>query len=515
MENRSCGTDAPRAALGTRRLHARVVLAFVLSTSIFISCGGDQPARSTEPAPSHAAPSLSQQGLRLQILLAQLHHDSGSKRREAATDLGSLGDPAAVPALKDALDDEDSSVRSEAASALGFIGEPAAVGALSDALDDVDPSVRWSAAQALGFIADPAAVPALSEALNDADSFVRSVAVEALVAIGDSGAVEPLLALVAVKPTATVAVGERDPFLEAVRALGTLGDARAVARLLELAAGPADVDSLTVLLVTQAADDALDAIGPAAIPALTGAVGSPDAKIALAATTALGRRGPAAIPGLAKSVRSPHADAALAAVTALGRLGAPALDPLLAALGDKRSAIRVAAASALGGFGKPALKPLFAALKHKDAALRVAAATSLGQIGDRAATSPLIAALADAKVAQEHGGDRGLFHEASAALASIHRGDATALVKYLKVQKTVGVYYALIRIGQADTRSALVTALRKFGDVSMAEEYLNSGEPTLEKTARDWAKAHGYTVGPSWYPPCIGPRCSGPAWGGG
>ena len=525
IETRFRGADAARMARGTRHPWSLALLALVLSTSLLASCGSDRPGRSTDAAASRATPGLSQHDLQLQILLAQLHHDSSSKRREAAAELGSLGDPAAVAALSDTLDDPDSSVRLAAAFALQRLG-------------------------------DPAAVPALIDALDDGDPWVRLTAVEALAEIGDPRAAARLLAFIAIEPpevTDENGLLQLHAFVAAVRALGTLGGADVVGRLLELASSgstwtqqPHYCVNEVCDAITDTATAAVVAIGPAAIPALATAIGSPDSEIVLAAVAVLERLGPPAVSTLAKAVGSSNSEVALAAVATLGRLGTPALDPLIAALGDKRSAVRVAAAEALGGFGRPAVKPLsaalkhqdaalrlaaakslgkigdpaaisplIAALKHKDLALRVAAATSLGQIGDPEATSSLIAALAAAKVSNEHGGDRGLFHEASRALAQIHRGDPTALVKYLKAQKTVGVYLALIRIGQADTRTVLLTALRQFGDVSMAEEYLNCGEATLEKAARDWAKAHGYTVGPSLYRPCIGPQCSGPAWGGG
>lgn len=431
-----------------------VLVALVLAVSVTAGCGDVGPSHSVDVAPSPAAPGdvtsndATPRGLTTDELLAQLQdaHASTYDRIDAANALGKLG----------------------------------------DALGD-----------------HPAVIPALIGALDDADFWVRSSAADALGKLGDPRAVEPLLAAVAVDPAGAMEAasdtGELSAFLHALSALGALGDARAATRLLALASGDAESP------VTDSAAAAFDLLGPAVIPALTKAVSSTDSKTALAAITRLGGLGPEAIPALAKAVRNANSKTALAAIAALGGLGEPAVDALVAALGDKRSAIRVAAAEALSGFGGPAVKPLVEALKNKDRALRVAAAESLGQIGDRAATSPLILALADTKV----------FDAASTALAKIWRDNGTPLVKYLKAKKTVGVYLALIRIGQADTRSALTSALRAFGSVSMAEDYLNCGEATLEKAARDWAAAHGYTVGPSLYAPCIGLQCSGAAWGGG
>ena len=82
----------------------------------------------------------------------------------------------------------------------------------------------------------------------------------------------------------------------------------------------------------------------------------------------------------------------------------------------------------------------------------------------------------------------------SNALVTINRADATPLLKYLKASHTVDVYGPLIRIGQAGTEKDLVAAFKKFAYKEMAQCFLNSGNPTLERPANDWVKAHGYTI---------------------
>ena len=67
-----------------------------------------------------------------------------------ASALGSIGDPAAVPALKRAASDGDSEVRRHAAEALSEIGGPEAIQALMGMLKDQDPEIRRIAAEALG-----------------------------------------------------------------------------------------------------------------------------------------------------------------------------------------------------------------------------------------------------------------------------------------------------------------------------------------------------------------------------
>jgi HEAT repeat protein len=100
-------------------------------------------------------------------------------RARAAFDLGILGADGrkAVPALSDALHDDDGLVRVNAALALYKIGPEAeaAVPALSDALGDDVPLVRLDAAMALFRIGPRAggAVPALLRALHRDDNHIR------------------------------------------------------------------------------------------------------------------------------------------------------------------------------------------------------------------------------------------------------------------------------------------------------------------------------------------------------
>ena len=142
----------------------------------------------------------------------------------AASALGTIGDPIAVPALVRALKDRYSNVRLAAAVALGSIGDARAFQPLIAALGDVSGSVRTAAAEALARIGDPRAVepivaarrsghdvafyrpvPALAQfgapavepliaALEDEDHNVRYIAAQALGQIGDPRAVEPLIA---------------------------------------------------------------------------------------------------------------------------------------------------------------------------------------------------------------------------------------------------------------------------------------------------------------------------------
>ncbi len=322
-----------------------------------------------------------------------------------------------------------------------------------DVLRNGTRSEREGAARELGTMADPAVVPALIDALTDDAWSVRSEAVAALSPWKDPRAVMPLLDLIAVAPVSP-AVADTDLFdaqatyRGAIEALGAIGDARAAPRLIEIAA----VDDVTPESV--AANDALGQIGPSAVPAAAAALEGVSAA-----------RGPIVVELLAA-------------------LGPTALDPLTGALQHPRAVVRVAAAEALGAMGTPAIDPLIAALKQKSVDVRNAAARSLGSLGATRATGTLVAMLSTT----------GTRAAATSALVAIYRDDATPLLKYLKAKKTVRVYEPLIRIGQKNTVDKLVAALKKFGTKSMGEDYLNSGNATLEKAAKAWGKAHGYSV---------------------
>lgn len=110
---------------------------------------------------------------------------------EAALALSFMGS-AAVPVLKDAVDDDNPVVRKEALRSLGKLRERASIDpqlvlpTLIDELDDSEPEVRVVAVTYLGIVRDSPgkAVPALITALGDEDASVRAAAATALGAYG-------------------------------------------------------------------------------------------------------------------------------------------------------------------------------------------------------------------------------------------------------------------------------------------------------------------------------------------
>ena len=119
------------------------------------------------------------------LYIQQLKTANEQQRSGAIESLVNLGQ-AAVPALINALQNQDSAVRNGAAVALGKIGKDAneAVPALKKALDDQDFQVRSSAMQALGFIDRKAVVPFLIEELSSEKAWERYSATHALRTFG-------------------------------------------------------------------------------------------------------------------------------------------------------------------------------------------------------------------------------------------------------------------------------------------------------------------------------------------
>ncbi|MFN7920930.1 MAG: PVC-type heme-binding CxxCH protein [Bryobacteraceae bacterium] len=104
--------------------------------------------------------------------------------------LSRIGDTAAVRA---ALDDQRFEVRQAAARQLGMAGDKDSVKRLSEILLKDEPTARRQAATALGQIGDPAAVPALIEATgNPGDRFLEHAIIYSLIQLGKASA-QPLM----------------------------------------------------------------------------------------------------------------------------------------------------------------------------------------------------------------------------------------------------------------------------------------------------------------------------------
>jgi len=119
---------------------------------------------------------------RLAELLARSVHDA--IREESANMLGKVGDQNSVPVLRAALTDKAENVRWFAIEGLRKLAAVEAVPDIAECLgNDASEPVREVAASTLGALAEPAAVPALRKALDDGSERVREKAVAALLAL--------------------------------------------------------------------------------------------------------------------------------------------------------------------------------------------------------------------------------------------------------------------------------------------------------------------------------------------
>jgi hypothetical protein len=97
--------------------------------------------------------------------------------------------------------------------------------------------------------------------------------------------------------------------------------------------------------------------------------------------------------------------------------------------------------------------------------------------------------------------------QASNALVAFHREEVPRLLAFLRSPATLYIYRGLITYGVNEAEEALVEALQRFGDKTMALDYVNSGNEALGAAGRAWAKDNGYIIIPM---PGSG---GGPAWG--
>ena len=336
--------------------------------------------------------AIGQSGELLRVLASDA--DSGV-RAAAARALGQCGALLAVGDLLLAMDGPDEDVRAGAVAALGQLDPLYLVSNFVLALYDSSAGVRLEAARALMPSRSPAAVSALSACLADPDERARVECARVLTAIGAVESVPAFHAAIQEPNPSELLVlaaeflgnhGARQTETDVIPALAGIvrridhparpAAARALGRLGDLRAVP----ELTEALRHRVGDD-FDA---AAIEAL-GALGSPDA-----------------VGSLARVLQITPDPQARKAAEALGRIGHPSAVPALVGvmmpakggrLGERASDLAEAAAEALGRIGDPsAAGPLIEVLGG-DPDVSRAAAVSLGRLGAARAIPHLLACL--------------------------------------------------------------------------------------------------------------------------
>ncbi len=152
------------------------------------------------------------------LLASFMGHSEISVRNLAAEILVRIGGNA-VPALVDALEDEDHDVRKFALDVLGLIKDSSVAGRVQEMLDDPNENVACSAAEALGHFGSKDSVQSLLNAF-DKYEFLRPQAAEALGRIGCPEAYEGLIQH----------LNDEEPVVlySVIEALGRVGETKAI-----------------------------------------------------------------------------------------------------------------------------------------------------------------------------------------------------------------------------------------------------------------------------------------------
>ncbi len=345
--------------------------------------------------------------------------------------------------------------------------QEATVPQLIGQLQSYEPSVRAAAAEALAGIADPRVVKPLLDALKDDDADVRNWAGFGLSRAGAFAV-----------PALVEALAEEDALLrtEALRALIS--------------------------------------IGREAVPALIAALSSQSDRVRWLSAQALGDIGdPRAVDGLVAALRDSDEQTRKRATMALVKLGAPAVKALVGCLGDERTEVGGKALWALGKIGPPAVPGLLGALRSPEKLAHQRAAWSLVVVG-KPALAPLRKLLDDRETAVR---DRakltliGVLVELGLPVMNALARDLLSenpLVRSVATEARVRIaaryYKDLIASGRKGSEDLLVEGLAKYGHKAMADNFVGSGNPKLEKAGYDWLVAHktpvarGDIQGPKW-----------------
>jgi HEAT repeat protein len=333
-----------------------------------------------------SAPKASSQ--EINSLIKKLKTNDEKELDATIEKLVKIGEPA-IPALIEALREENLLVRRSAAEALRKIGDRS-IPALVKALKDSDVKVRRNAINLLIIInygwsgsssQAKTAVPQLIFLLKDSDPDLRRSAADALENIGPEAktAVPQLILL--------LKDSDADVRRSAARALGNMGaEAKTVVPQLILLLKDSDAG------VRSNAADVLGSIGAAsktAVPQLILLLKDSDIFVRTSAISALRNMGAevkAAVPQLILLLKDSDAGVRSNATYLLGNIGAEAktaVPQLILLLKDSDKFVRSNAAIALGSIGeeaKTAVPQLIPLLKDSDTVMRSNAASALENI---------------------------------------------------------------------------------------------------------------------------------------
>ena len=165
----------------------------------------------------------------IKYLVDVLKDENEYARRAAVEVLNVVGTSKSVKYLLEVIADSDWWVRTRAADALGKIGGPRVVDAVLALIKDENQDIRRAAIEILNQTKDERAVAQLIEATRDPDWWVSERAVDALAEIGSSKALPRFIDMLQ---------GEAKSLPTVIRAIGKIGDQKALENLLPLLSRP-------------------------------------------------------------------------------------------------------------------------------------------------------------------------------------------------------------------------------------------------------------------------------------
>jgi HEAT repeat protein len=301
------------------------------------------------------------------LLMEQLAAEDLEIRLAAVMALGRIGDPAAVPALTEVLQNEpelailtagalakigdlrpfeplitmlahpEAAVRQAVISALNSMGHPDMPGRILILLEDPDPKIRESAVKIAGYFSYPQCVERFLDRTRDPEENIRRAAVESLPYLEDDRAFSHLVhALLNDSPKVRAA---------AAKALSHTEGREALPHLLKA------LEDEAPWVRFYAARSMGRHRSTAAAEALTERITrDPAQHVRIEAIKALAEiDGKGTLSLLTPLVKDPDPDIARAAIRGLGIIGHPgALAPLFEALGSTDPELRIAVLHALG-----------------------------------------------------------------------------------------------------------------------------------------------------------------------
>ncbi len=346
---------------------ARIILV-LLGTVFLTTLASSQTGEVAVDPPTAAEPA---DPIEISRLVEGLKGWDREKVQANADTLARIGEPA-VPALIEALKDEDPGVRSNAARVLGDIEAPEAAVPLGELLNDSKHWVTRSAVYALGNIGTPEAVVLLKKALTHYRGQVQEAALWGLDELQEQSAIGEISDLM-------VSASDQYVRWRALYALRSLKEGEEISFLIKTLGSPeADVGRrrnsaviLGNLEIEQAGDVLLKVLD------------AKDAGIRWRAIEALSKIGsPTARPAIEARLSDPDGDVRLFAIGALGVLGQKeSVKPLKELLSGSATEIRMNTVRSLKKIGgDEAVEAICEALADRNSNLRTMAVESLAEL---------------------------------------------------------------------------------------------------------------------------------------